>query len=94
MIGIVTRERSSTSLNFTTSSILDTDMPDFLEDFAVILSRKEVPLVASVGFDVKVVESSSCFAFGKLTIFLNIFGLSLLGPLPTVLKLFSLLTRL
>ena len=42
VMGMVTRERSSTSLNLTVSSMLLTDKPDFLELLLVILSNTEL----------------------------------------------------
>ena len=42
VMGMVTRERSSTSLNLTVLSMLLTDKPDFLELLLVILSNTEL----------------------------------------------------
>ena len=48
--GTVTKERSSTSLNLMTSSMLDTDRPDFLEVLLVNLLKKEGLLSSSSVF--------------------------------------------
>ena len=89
VMGMVTSERSSTSLNLTTSSMLDTDIPDFLEVCEENFSKKDVPLPASACF------TSSCFGLLKFMMFLIRLDASLLfGPLFTIRKLFSRLIRL
>ena len=65
--GMVTRARSSTSLNLITSSMLETDRPDFLEFLLVILSRKEGELC-----------SVSVFCWMFLTRFFMTFSFSFL----------------